>query len=552
VSAAEKEKRKKLQVTEWAKKPPCTMCASTTHGWGDCKLKAKCAFLACQCARDKACWIDADEMPNDKELLNALGKPIVGKLKEKLIKFRTDKGKTVSSIEMCNECDESEVTELECSVLEELDLNVDANTATSSCLAPSTSTICDIPTAVLARIVELSHGANPFVLTAVSHGFECAVHDYVDGIYEAEERKYAIEVADIKLKVDTQRKALAASPSLRAVCATQIQEAVKRFLARRHHICGIELEISSAALAADTEPTIKVQIDGGANTNPPMPPPTPIVVKAGYEPLPDGTRLEMCFDIDKNKATWFPATVIKSHKQESGKVFTELSWDDKSWADDPKWKGKLYDLTSQLQPWRPITMPAAAAPVPTAPIGIAPVTAPPRGAPRRVLRSAGLSMPVSAALEHILPGLSETASIDTFNAIAHQWLGHIVPIEVHSIEELDEARELIHKIECSLSNVDPFQAEVSAAELAENLEVSKVLKNVIDVKSASGEWFTITIPKNERALRNDPHEAEWRAAHQVAHESVLANPLNKLVKRKDAKANGAIIALYIFPNQNTS
>ena len=106
MSAAEKEKRKKLQVTEWAKKPPCTMCASTTHGWGDCKLKAKCAFLACQCARDKACWVDADEMPSDKELLNALGKPIVGKLKEKLIKFRTDKGKTVSSIEICDECEE--------------------------------------------------------------------------------------------------------------------------------------------------------------------------------------------------------------------------------------------------------------------------------------------------------------------------------------------------------------------------------------------------------------------------------------------------------------
>jgi hypothetical protein len=50
-------------------------------------------------------------------------------------------------------------------------------------------------------------------------------------------------------------------------------------------------------------------------------------------------------------------------------------------------------------------------------------------------------MPVSAALERILPGLSETASINTFNAIAHQWLGHIVPIEVQSIEELDEARE---------------------------------------------------------------------------------------------------------------
>jgi hypothetical protein len=106
---------------------------------------------------------------------------IVGKLKEKLIKFRTDKGKTVSSIEMfCDECEE--VIELECSVLEELDLNVKyANPATASCLALSTLTICDMPTAILARIVELAHGANPFVLTTVSHGFECAVHDYVDG-----------------------------------------------------------------------------------------------------------------------------------------------------------------------------------------------------------------------------------------------------------------------------------------------------------------------------------------------------------------------------------
>ena len=121
VSAAEREKRKKLQVTEWAKKPPCTMCASTAHGWGDCKLKAKCAFLACQCARDKACWVDADEMPNDKKLLNALGKPIVGKLKEKLVKCRTDKGKTVSSIEICDEC---ELLELECLVLETHDINI--------------------------------------------------------------------------------------------------------------------------------------------------------------------------------------------------------------------------------------------------------------------------------------------------------------------------------------------------------------------------------------------------------------------------------------------
>jgi hypothetical protein len=71
-------------------------------------------------------------------------------------------------------------------------------------------------------------------------------------------------------------------------------------------------------------------------------------------------------------------------------------------------------------------------------------------------------MPVSAALEHVLPGLSEAAAITTFNTIAHQWLGHIVPIEAQSIEELDLARDLIHKLECILNKIDPFQAEVGA------------------------------------------------------------------------------------------
>jgi hypothetical protein len=40
-------------------------------------------------------------MPPDKELINALGKPIVGKLKEKLAKCRTEKGKTVSRLMRC-------------------------------------------------------------------------------------------------------------------------------------------------------------------------------------------------------------------------------------------------------------------------------------------------------------------------------------------------------------------------------------------------------------------------------------------------------------------
>ena len=145
-------------------------------------------------------------------------------------------------------------------------------------------------------------------------------------------------------------------------------------------------------------------------------------------------------------------------------------------------------------------------------------------------------MPVSTAIERTLPGLSETASIEAFNAIAHQWLGHIVDIEVQSIEEMDKARVHIHALECALNQIDPFQAEVSATELQGNLEVSKALKNIVDIKSESGEWYTITIPKNKKALDKDPNAAQWHLAHQAAHESVLSNPLNSLVKRSTAKA----------------
>ena len=150
-------------------------------------------------------------------------------------------------------------------------------------------------------------------------------------------------------------------------------------------------------------------------------------------------------------------------------------------------------------------------------------------------------MPVSAALEHALPGLCEAAAINKFNSITHQWLGHIIDIEVQSIEEMDKARVHIHALECALNQIDPFQAEVSATEL-QGLEVSKALKNIVDIKSESGEWYTITIPKNKKALDKDPNAAQWHLSHQAAHESVLSNPLNSLVKRKNAKALGAIIS----------
>ena len=122
---------------------------------------------------------------------------------------------------------------------------------------------------------------------------------------------------------------------------------------------------------------------------PPQPPPTPIVIKAGYEPLPEGTRIEMCFDTGKKETTWYPATITESKVQDNGKVLTALAWDDASWADDPKWKDKFFDLTSQHQPWRLLTVPAMPAPAAL----ITPTIAPQQGAPRRVLRSAGIPMP---------------------------------------------------------------------------------------------------------------------------------------------------------------
>ena len=97
-------------------------------------------------------------------LVNAFGKPIVAKLIEKLKKCRTEKGKTVSSIEICDECE----NELECSVLEPIDLNIDLGTTTAAPTKQASTTIDDMPTVILTRINDLAEGANPFVLMPVS------------------------------------------------------------------------------------------------------------------------------------------------------------------------------------------------------------------------------------------------------------------------------------------------------------------------------------------------------------------------------------------------
>jgi hypothetical protein len=48
------------------------------------------------------------------------------------------------------------------------------------------------------------------------------------------------------------------------------------------------------------------------------------------------------------------------------------------------------------------------------------------------------------------------------------------------------------------------------------------------------------VPKG--ALAGLPDEVEWGLADALGHESVLSHPLNRMVKRKDAKATGAVIA----------
>ena len=72
----------------------------------------------------------------------------------------------------------------------------------------------------------------------------------------------------------------------------------------------------------------------------------------GYDPIPDGTCLEVGFKDDEGATVYYSATVKKSHPQQSGKVLTEFQWDDSSCADDPKWRGRLFDLASQHHPWR--------------------------------------------------------------------------------------------------------------------------------------------------------------------------------------------------------
>ena len=58
---------------------------------------------------------------------------------------------------------------------------------------------------------------------------------------------------------------------------------------------------SGTAIEAEVQTDDDVAYEPLVLAAPPKPPPAPTIIKAGYEPLPNGTRLEMCFDVDKQR-----------------------------------------------------------------------------------------------------------------------------------------------------------------------------------------------------------------------------------------------------------
>ena len=263
-----------------------------------------------------------------------------------------------------------------------------------------------------------------------------------------------------------------------------------------------------------------------------QPVPAPIVIRAAYDPIPNGTKLEMGFhDTKSGELRYYGATVRGSTVLPTGKCMTDLAWDDPSWDEDKRWQGKLFDLASQYTPWR---LPKPAAP-PAPAVRTVPVRA-----------SARLAKPVTAALSAALETRKTSAAqIAVCNAIIFQAFGDALDLHVSSLEELDAARQHISDLECSMAQGDPYAVtgldDVAPLECnGLTLEASKVLKNVVELTAADGSPYTLAVPKG--ALAGLPDEVEWGLADALGHESVLSHPLNRMVKRKDAKATGAVIA----------
>ena len=280
---------------------------------------------------------------------------------------------------------------------------------------------------------------------------------------------------------------------------------------------------------------------------PAAPPPAPSVkLVPGYDPLPDGTPLELGFKDEHGATVFYGGKIAKSHRQPSGKIFTEIVWDDAAWADDPQWKGRLFDLTSQHHPWRQLTtqvapVPPAGAPLP--PASKAPSEqkkrTPPTRASVRVAQQSGATAAVAAAVEC----LPSNKHVDAFHDEIFHHHGSKLEIECNSLEQLDDARRALLQTEAMIIDGQTF--EVGAMEVVEGVRVREVsaaagrVKQL--VKTSDGEYI-IEVPRNKAEHAASPHKVSWDVSHDKAHLTMLNDRRNSLVKIKDVKAEGRVIA----------
>ena len=305
----------------------------------------------------------------------------------------------------------------------------------------------------------------------------------------------------------------------------------------------------------------------------PLPPPVRVV--AGYAPIPDDTRLELAFKGDDGVAIFYPGRVVKSFPQESGKVLTEIAWDDLTWKDDPLWKGRVFDLTSQHHPWR-LLHDAVPMPVPVDPavplrrsarlatdaqVSVAQLVPLPEVVMRPSCKPSNASVRLasetgaSAAFALAVDMYSEREHVKLFEDTVYQHYGETVKVACASLLELDHARVALLAFEASLIEASLTVAEMSSIEIvaaacesvvpmsSARLEVSKVTaSNDVLVKSDTGDTYTIHIPRNQKELDDSPWKTEWDVARRKAHLAMINDPRNSLVKVRDVKSKGAVVA----------
>ena len=185
VAATDKKRKLSAERVKMSKNPPCANCGSAEHGWADCKATTICGLKFCQCARNMACWVEADAMPTKDDLKTAQGRNLPDSLINKLKETRKGKGKQVSAVEMLD--DHSAMLALENSAVE-----------------VRGPVLVDLPTTVLARIIELARPttcSKPSAqdLAMVCPAFGAAVAAFYDMSFAADDERLALESSGVEL-----------------------------------------------------------------------------------------------------------------------------------------------------------------------------------------------------------------------------------------------------------------------------------------------------------------------------------------------------------------